>query len=191
MQVPVVHAGSVLPLPELIEGGQLGGQLAEGRYVREVAELDYAFVWVDLLEMDGVAPYTYSEELPFDDLLQQHSAGVQERSGEERTLVVAALPRADSPSAARYVREREGETAWTMALEEEGEGASRSPSKKAAVPSEVATQITERTHTDRTSPMTSPSHGVEEPDARAWDEPDVPENEVLLPGNYKAPRLDE
>ena len=31
-------------------------------------------------------------------------------------LVVAALPRADSPSAERYVAERKGETAWTMDL---------------------------------------------------------------------------
>ena len=25
--------------------------------------------------MDGVAPYTYSEELPYDDLLDQHASG--------------------------------------------------------------------------------------------------------------------
>lgn len=49
----------------------------EGGYVRRVSELDYEIVWVDLLEMDGVAPYTYSEELPYDELLQQHAPGVQ------------------------------------------------------------------------------------------------------------------
>jgi len=30
--------------------------------------------WVELLEMDGVSPYTYSEELPYDEILQQHQA---------------------------------------------------------------------------------------------------------------------
>ena len=29
--------------------------------VRRVATLDYDVAWVDLLEMDGVAPYSYSE----------------------------------------------------------------------------------------------------------------------------------
>lgn len=64
-------------------------------------ELDYQMTWVDLIEMDGVAPYTYSEELPYDELLQQHKAGVLERTESKPMLVVAALPRADSPSAAR------------------------------------------------------------------------------------------
>ena len=50
--------------------------------------------WVDLLEFDGLAPYTYSEELPYDDLLQQHQPGVQERTQEQPRLVIAALPRA-------------------------------------------------------------------------------------------------
>jgi len=41
---------------------------------------------------------------------------VQSRTPERPMLVVAALPRADSPSAERYVAERKGETAWTMDL---------------------------------------------------------------------------
>lgn len=57
--------------------------------------------WVDLIEMDGLAPYTYSEELPYDELLQQHKSGVLSRSESQPMLVIAALPRADSPSAER------------------------------------------------------------------------------------------
>ena len=125
MRVPVVHAGSVLPVLEggSVGGGSVGGGGGGGRsgfpycggaYVRRVQALDYDIRWVELLEMDGVAPYTYSEELPYDDLLQQHTPGVQARSEEAPALVIATLPRADSPSAGRYVAERRGETAWTM-----------------------------------------------------------------------------
>merc|ERR1712060_54331 len=104
MRVPVVHAGSVLPVLPLAEGG----------HVRRVAKLGYNLTWVDLVEVDGIAPYTYSEELPYDDMLDQHRSGVQERTADSPVLVVAALPRADSPSAKQYVDEREGQTAWTM-----------------------------------------------------------------------------
>jgi len=159
MHIPVVHAGSVLPVlggADCAEAAQLAeGELAEGFrcrersveinfecYVRRVKALDYEIAWVDLLEIDGVAPYSYSEELPYDELLQQHVPGVQSRpisplylpyisptssyispvpgvqsrTPERPMLVVAALPRADSPSAERYVAERKGETAWTMDL---------------------------------------------------------------------------
>ena len=85
--------------------------------MRRVAELDYDVTWVELIEMDGVSPYTYSKSC-LDDLLQQHTPGVQSRNRDDPTVVVAALPRADSPSAKRYVAEREGETAWTMHLSE-------------------------------------------------------------------------
>ena len=64
--------------------------------------------------MDGLAPFTYSEELPYDDMLEQHRPGVQERTAEDPVLVVATLPRADSPSVDKYVAERQGKTAWTM-----------------------------------------------------------------------------
>lgn len=64
--------------------------------------------------MDGVAPYTYSEELPYDELLQQHTAGVLERTEEHPALAIAVLPRSDSPSAERYKKERQGLTGWTM-----------------------------------------------------------------------------
>ena len=43
------------------------------------------------------------------------------------------LPRADSPSADRYVKEREGQTAWTMRLEDGAE---------VAVPEEILAQVT-------------------------------------------------
>lgn len=33
----------------------------DGGYVREVRQLGYHVHWVDLLEIDGVSPYTYSE----------------------------------------------------------------------------------------------------------------------------------
>jgi len=108
MQVPVVHSCSVLPAP------QDPDHLPEGCYVREVRQLDYDVRWVDLLEMDGIAPYTYSEELPYDELLQQHHAGVLERTEEDRALSIAVLPRSDSPSAERYKKERQGLTGWTM-----------------------------------------------------------------------------
>ena len=38
---------------------------------------------------------------------------MQERTADNPVLVVAALPRADSPFAHQYVAEREGQTAWT------------------------------------------------------------------------------
>ena len=107
-RVPVVHAGSVLPVL------RPNAYMAEGcGHVRRVAAHGYDVTWVDLVEVDGVAPYSYSEELPYDELLEQHASGVLERSEEQPVLTVAALPRADSPSAQRYVAEREGQTAWT------------------------------------------------------------------------------
>ena len=101
MQIPVVHAGSILPVledcdvvavekdgqecfvnPDALESwpeGDFGACAGQG-YVRRVQVLDYDITWVELIEMDGVAPYTYSEELPYDELLKQHTAGVLERS---------------------------------------------------------------------------------------------------------------
>ena len=107
-RVPVVHAGSVLPV--LRPNAYMAGG---GGHVRRVAAHGYDVTWVDLVELDGVAPYSYSEELPYDDLLEQHTPGVLERTEEQPVLTLAALPRADSPSAQRYVAEREGQTAWT------------------------------------------------------------------------------
>ena len=78
-------------------------------HVRRVTKLDYDMTFVDLVEFDGIAPYSYSEELPYDDMLDQHTAGVQERTEDSPIVVVAALPRADSPSADRYVAERQGD----------------------------------------------------------------------------------
>jgi len=185
MQVPVVHAGSVLPVLD-------DGKLAEGYcyltasdsptpatcvtgYVRRVQALDYDITWVDLLEMDGVSPYTYSEELPYDDLLQQHVPGVQtRRDGAAPTLVIAALPRADSPSAARYVQEREGETAWTM---DPGEPAEN-------LPDTIVTQLEQRVHV---------SHQFD-PNARSADQDLAaaipPGDEVPLSDKYQEPSLD-
>ena len=57
------------------------------------------------------------QELPFDDLLEQHRSGVLERTDACPELTVAALPRADSLSAQRYVAERHGQTAWTRDAE--------------------------------------------------------------------------
>ena len=137
MHLPVVHAGSVLPVlggadceeaahlaeAELAEGFRCRERSVETNfecYVRRVKALDYEIAWVDLLEIDGVAPYSYSEvrvrvrvrsrptptrrrapkpkpnpkpnphpnpnphpsphqELPYDELLQQHVPGVQSR----------------------------------------------------------------------------------------------------------------
>ena len=107
-RVPVVHAGSVLPVLRPNACMAAGG----GR-VRRVAAHGYDVTWVDLVELDGVAAYTYSEELPYDELLEQHAPGVLERTEQCPVLTVAALPRADSPSAQRYVAEREGQTAWS------------------------------------------------------------------------------
>ena len=127
MQVPIVHACSVLPVmkpadyqgaPERQSGSSDESNIHEGGYVRRVEKLGYNITWVELWEMDGVAPYTYSEELPYDNLLDQHRSGVLERTEQCPVLTVAALPRADSPSAERYVKEREGQTAWTMHLQE-------------------------------------------------------------------------
>jgi len=197
MQIPVVHAGSVLPLlsgaervaveeaekAEVVDGGMggMGGCFVgdfERGYVRRVAALDYNFTFVELLEMDGVAPYTYSEELPYDDLLQQHTSGVQTRSKERSVVVIATLPRADSPSAARYVAERVGETAWTMHLSErESVGV-----EKIALPEQLAQQIGRREHVSAQAANAQPPTSFD-PNARAWDED--------LPTNYKAPSLDE
>mgnify|MGYP006092377669 CR=1 FL=1 len=196
MQVPVVHAGSVLPvlddgsLEEVTpddEGGDGDGdgeglpaarrgqllRTLDGGHVRRVRELDYDVTWVELIEMDGVAPYTYSEELPYDDLLQQHTPGVQERGDDDPKLVIAVLPRADSPSADRYVAEREGETAWTMHLSD----AELTGTDKIALPNELANQIGQREH------VSAQAASVFDPNARAWDED--------LPANYIAPSLDE
>ena len=48
---------------------------AGGGRVRRVAAHGYDVTWVDLVELDGVAAYTYSEELPYDELLEQHAPG--------------------------------------------------------------------------------------------------------------------
>jgi len=174
MQIPVVHAGSVLPTT--------ADQTADGfcyltddhkqvtftPYMRSVEALDYDVVWVDLLEMDGVAPYTYSEELPYDELLQQHTPGVQRRTEDQPTLVVATLPRSDSPSAERYVLEREGETAWTMHLTDGG---------IEYLPEEITAQVEQGEHVYHTF----------NPNARAWDE----ELSDEPPPEYKPPSLEE
>ena len=189
MHVPVVHAGSVLPVlggADCAEAAQLAeGELAAGFkcrersveinfecYVRRVQALDYEVAWVDLLEIDGVAPYSYSEELPYDELLQQHSPGVQSRTAERPMLVLAALPRADSPSAERYVAEREGETAWTMDLGDDAQ---------LTIPRAARPQ--------RMPPPAMPF----DPKARSEDEDTaVPiASDVALPSNYLPPRLDE
>ena len=73
MGIPVLHAGSLLPaMPAEAEA------LGDDGYTRRVTELDYDIEWVDLLEMDGGAPYTYSEELPYDELLQPREPGAFE-----------------------------------------------------------------------------------------------------------------
>jgi len=208
MQIPVVHAGSVLPAidnGELCDGfcytidpeaddesafeGDDGEQRTscepkrvtfDGGYVRRVQALDYNITWVELLEMDGVAPYTYSEELPYDDLLQQHTPGVQMRTDESPILVIATLPRDDSPSAARYVAERRGETAWTMDLSEEV----MASSAKIELPDQVGAQIASREHVG--AQVASPS--AFDPNARAWDQVGIEDD---LPANFKSPSLDE
>lgn len=219
MQIPVVHAGSVLPL---IDSGELHegfcyeamAESSDGRgvndgvddgcdiedeeeliargcrparqmtfdggYVRRVQELDYDITWVELLEMDGVAPYTYSEELPYDDLLRQHVPGVQSRTESSPMLVIATLPREDSPSAARYAAERRGETAWTMELSEED----RRSAEKAALPEQVGAQIASREHVS----AQANAYGSFDPNARADDQMGI---ERDLPPNFKSPSLDE
>ena len=87
-------------------------------------------------------------------------------------LVVAALPRADSPSAERYVREREGETAWTFHLGDDEDS-------RTSLPEQLAAQITQRDHVD----LSQRPPLVFDPSARAWDE--------QLPANFKEPSLDE
>ena len=145
--VPVVHAGSVLPVLEPDQRRQAWAQrsgrpsitsLARYTHVRRVTKLDYDMTFVDLVEFDGIAPYSYSEELPYDDMLDQHTAGVQERTEDSPIVVVAALPRADSPSADRYVAERQGETAWTMELDDD------------ALPEEVVAQLQSSDHVSHT-----------------------------------------
>ena len=87
-----------------------------GAYTRRVTELDYDIEWVDLLEMDGVAPYTYSEELPYDALLQQHTPGVLGRTPgaeerEARRLVIASAAEgglADGGAVRARARGRDG-----------------------------------------------------------------------------------
>ena len=152
----------------------------DGGYVRRVQELDYDITWVELLEMDGVAPYTYSEELPYDDLLRQHVPGVQSRTESSPMLVIATLPREDSPSAARYAAERRGETAWTMELSEED----RRSAEKAALPEQVGAQIASREHVS----AQANAYGSFDPNARADDQMGI---ERDLPPNFKSPSLDE
>ena len=176
----VLAGGFCSYLPEDGDDGRdKGRNLAfEGGYVRQMQELDYNITWVELLEMDGVAPYTYSEELPYDDLLQQHVPGVQARSADKPILVVASLPRDDSPSAERYVAEREGETAWTMHLSD----AEMASVDKVDLPIQVGAQINDREHVGAQVQVQF------DPDARAWDQVGIEED---LPANYKAPSLDE
>lgn len=178
MRIPVVHAGCTLPAEPLAaaaepaaaaplpNGVRPASRVAEGQgYVREVRQLGYHVHWVDLLEIDGVSPYTYSEvrgdallfiplpqrlpsccsphlvpspparalrlcstapadhpaphpsllpqDLPWDEMLDQHTPGLQHRTADNPAIVIAALPRDDSPSAAEYVAEVWGKTAWT------------------------------------------------------------------------------
>ena len=47
-----------------------------------MVKMGHDVTWVDLVEWDGLAPYTYSEELAYDEMLDQHVSGVQERSAE-------------------------------------------------------------------------------------------------------------
>ena len=96
----------------------------------------------------------------------------------------AALPRADSPSADRYIREREGETAWTMQLSEADY--SRSV-EKIDLPDEVAKRISAREHVGTQVSTAGAAAGAAgaafDPNARAWDQE--------LPANFKSPSLDE
>ena len=95
--------------------------------------------------------------------------------------MIASLPRADSPSADRYVREREGETAWTMHLRDGLEaGAGPSPT--------VLSQITEREHVSHQYGGRVPGEAKPfDPNARAWDE----DLGAELPANFRMPNLDE
>ena len=194
MNVPVVHAGSVLPVlddGELSAGvcyvpereaprgtsaaaQELAAAFSLEGYVRRRQALDYDIIWVDLLEMDGGAPYTYSEELPYDDMLQQHEPGVLERTPQQPELTIASLPRADSPSAERYVAEREGETAWTMHVKEGG-----SKWDRGAIPDQVSAQIGQRQHLDLQFDPTK---------AREWD---IDTGTDLPATPFKGPSLDE
>ena len=74
----------------------------------------------------------------------------------------------------RYVREREGETAWTMDIDD----STRRPVGE--VPAEVTAQVTDRENTRRVFEI--PKF---DPGARAWDE------DSALPPNYNPPSLDE
>ena len=186
MGIPVLHAGSLLPAMPA-EADAVADDPALGAYTRRVTELDYDIEWVDLLEMDGVAPYTYSEELPYDELLQQHTPGVLSRTPgaeerEARRLVIAALPREDSPTAARYVREREGETAWTMHIKE--------GDLMPELPAQVRAQMEQKEHT----PFTF------DPNARSADRCSIDQPLPVLdhavtldelPAGYVPPQLDE
>lgn len=51
-------------------------------------------------------------------MLDQHRPGLQHRTPGQPTIVIAALPRADSPSAAEYVDEIRGRTTWTQVPKE-------------------------------------------------------------------------
>ena len=125
-------------------------------------------------------------------MLQQHSPGVQTRTEEAPALIIATLPRADSPSAARYVKEREGATAWTMHLND----AERSFGAEIDLPNEITAQIGQRAHVDHTY----------DPGARAWDQETPAQAQAAqaaadaavgadapgeLPPNFRGPSLDE
>ena len=106
-------------------------------------------------------------------------AASQSRTEENPVVVVASLPRADSPSAEKYLKERDGETAWTMQLSE----AELAGVDKVQLPEQMAAQIDQREHValQAAAADTRPAARLD-PSARAWDEE--------LPSNYRAPDLD-
>ena len=208
-EIPVVHAGSVLPVgTELCEGlleaepesrrSCLDDESARARTARLPGVLPRRQITFEAVRAGGegarlrddlggardrtAAPYTYSEELPT--TAAAAYARRDRKDGESPILVVATLPRADSPSAKRYVAEREGETAWTMNLSEKD---MRSV-EKVSLPDQVGAQIGLREHVSgQATTSGGTSWGTFDPNARADDEgvSDV------LPPNYKAPSLDE
>ena len=113
-------------------------------------------------------------------LLPALRGGLAALADEAPALVIAALPRDDSPSAARYVAEREGETAWTMHLTDDDEY-DYSSGEKVQLPEQIGNQINQREHVGA---QLQPS--AFDPNARAWDE-----DNAELPANFKAPSLDE
>ena len=107
-------------------------------------------------------------------------------------LVIAALPRADSPSAARYVREREGETAWTMHLSEEESISAQKPQ----LPSQLEAQISQREHVSaqveaqEVAAQVVAGGGEEGVPIVKFDPSARRDDEDTLPSNYKEPSLD-